>query len=226
MKKILFTLIMLITLSGCSNDELQLAKDVFDTGKNIMNQDGGSSSDSDISNEVKAKLEEENLASKQVEACNLSGGREANTVVDIGVGDREYYAATNENAQLVEVYAPELIIQNDKKEEVTSSGRYCRDEADVDGTEAADLDQGHIIADSLGGASNAYNITPQDSNLNRHGQQSDMEGEIRDALHAGKKVTEFSSLITYPNNRTQTPDHYEYTFKIDGKNHAYSFDNK
>ena len=37
-----------------------------------------------------------------------------------------------------------------------------------------------MIADSLGGVSNAYNITPQNSTLNRHGDQAYMEKAIRE----------------------------------------------
>ena len=66
-------------------------------------------------------------------------------------------------------------------------------EADVPGTERSYLDQGHVIADSLGGVSNAYNITPQDSTLNRHGDQAYMEKVIRDA----GGVTNFVAKISY-----------------------------
>lgn len=65
--------------------------------------------------------------------------------------------------------AEEILLQNDETEDVTSAGRYYHDEAKVPGVEHSDLDEGHVIADSLGGVSNAYNITPQDSILNRHG---------------------------------------------------------
>ena len=105
----------------------------------------------------------------------MSGYREPNVVVDIGYGDREYWAFTNEYGQLVRVIADEIILQDDSNEPVLSSGRYYSDEAKVPGVESDVLDEGHIIADSLGGVSNAYNITPQDSTLNRHGDQAYME---------------------------------------------------
>ena len=109
----------------------------------------------------------------------MSGYREANVVVDIGYGEREYWAFTNEYGQLVRVIADDIIIQDDSNEPVLSSGRYYSDEAKVPGVESDVLDEGHIIADSLGGVSNAYNITPQDSTLNRHGDQAYMERVIR-----------------------------------------------
>ena len=117
----------------------------------------------------------------EVDGGDLSGHREPNVVVDIGFGDREYWAFTNEYGQLVRVIADEIIIQDDNNEPVTSSGRYYSDEAKVPGVERDDLDEGHIIADSLGGVSNAYNITPQESTLNRHGDQAYMEDAIRKA---------------------------------------------
>lgn len=156
-----------------------------------------------------------------VDGGNLSGHREPNVVVDIGFGNREYYAFTNEYGQLVKVIAKEIILQDDSTEPVTSSGRYYQDEAKVPGVESRTLDEGHVIADSLGGVSNAYNITPQDSILNRHGDQAYMEKVIRDA----GGCTEFVAIITYPNTTTQIPSHYSYTYTINGNVINDEFDN-
>lgn len=156
-----------------------------------------------------------------VDGGNLSGHREPNVVVDIGFGDREYYAFTNEYGQLVKVIAKEIILQDDSTEPVTSSGRYYPDEAKVPGVESRTLDEGHVIADSLGGVSNAYNITPQNSILNRHGDQAYMEKVIRDA----GGCTEFVAIITYPNTTTQIPSHYSYTYTINGNVINDEFDN-
>ncbi len=158
----------------------------------------------------------------EVDGGDLSGNREANVVVDIGFGDREYYAFTNEYGQLVKVIAKEIILQDEKKEPVNSKGRYYDDEAKVPGVESKNLDEGHIIADSLGGVSNAYNITPQDSTLNRHGDQAYMEKVIRDA----GGCTDFVAIITYPNTKTQIPSHYSYTYTINGNVINDEFDNK
>lgn len=156
-----------------------------------------------------------------VDGGNLSGHREPNVVVDIGFGDREYYAFTNEYGQLVKVIAKEIILQDDSTEPVTSSGRYYPDEAKVPGVESRTLDEGHVIADSLGGVSNAYNITPQNSILNRHGDQAYMEKVIRDA----GGCTEFVAIITYPDTTTQIPSHYSYTYTINGNVINDEFDN-
>ena len=157
----------------------------------------------------------------KVDGGNTSGHREAKVVVDIGFGDREYWAFTNEYGQLVRVVADKITIQDDQNEPVTSSGRYYSDEAKVPGVERADLDEGHIIADSLGGVSNAYNITPQESTLNRHGDQAYMEKSIRDAGGA----TNFEAIITYPDTKTQIPSHYQYTYTLRGNKVVDEFDN-
>jgi hypothetical protein len=148
----------------------------------------------------------------EVDGGNLSGYRESKVVVDIGYGDREYWAFTNEYGQLVRVIANEIILQDDRTEPVLSTGRYYRDEAKVPGVENKYLDEGHVIADSLGGVSNAYNITPQESTLNRHGDQAYMEDAIRKAGGA----TNFEAIITYPNTETQIPSSYQYTYTLMG----------
>lgn len=157
----------------------------------------------------------------EVDGGDLSGHREPNVVVDIGYGDRKYWAFTNEYGQLVRVISDEIILQDDSKEPVLSSGRYYADEAKVPGVESDVLDEGHIIADSLGGVSNAYNITPQDSTLNRHGDQAYMEDVIRRAAGA----TNFEAIITYPNTKTQIPSSYQYTYTVKGNEIVDKFDN-
>lgn len=157
----------------------------------------------------------------EVDGGNLSGYRESNVVVNIGFGDREYWAFTNEYGQLVRVIADKIILQDDENEPVLSSGRYYADEAKVPGVESSILDEGHIIADSLGGVSNAYNITPQNSTLNRHGDQAYMEDAIRKADGA----TMFEAIITYPNTKTQIPSNYQYTYTLKGKKIVDKFDN-
>lgn len=157
----------------------------------------------------------------EVDGCDLSGHREPNVVVDVGYGDREYWAFTNEHGQLVRVIADEIILQDDSNEAVSSAGRYCSDEAKVPGVESDVLDEGHVIADSLGGVSNAYNITPQDSTLNRHGDQAYMEDAIRKAGGA----TDLEAIITYPNTETQIPSNYQYTYSLKGNVIIDTFDN-
>lgn len=156
-----------------------------------------------------------------VDGGDMSGSRKPNVRVDVGYGDREYWAFTNEYGQLIRVEAKNITLQNPNTEHVLSSGRYYSDEAKVPGTESQELDEGHVIADSLGGVSNAYNITPQDSILNRHGDQAYMEKVIRDA----GGCTDFVAVIQYPNTQTQIPNHYKFTYKIQGRTITDEFDN-
>lgn len=157
----------------------------------------------------------------EVDGGDLSGHREPNAAVQIGFGEREYWAFTNEHGQLVRVVAAEVVLQDDLTEPVLSSGRYYSDEAKVPGVESDILDEGHVLADSLGGVSNAYNITPQESTLNRHGDQAYMEDAIRKAGGA----TNFEAIITYPNTETQIPSSYQYTYTLMGNEIIDTFDN-
>ena len=103
------------------------------------------------SSEPQSSVSFDGYALIEVDGGNISGYRAANVVVDIGFGDREYWAYTNEYGQLVRVVAAEIILQDNATEPVNSEGRYYDDEAKVPGTENANLDEGHVIADSLGG---------------------------------------------------------------------------
>lgn len=156
-----------------------------------------------------------------VDGGDKSGYREPSVRVDIGFGDHEYWGFTNKYGQLVRVVADEITLQDDTTESVTSNGRYYSDEAKVPGVESSTLDKGHVIADSLGGVSNAYNITPQDSVMNRHGDQAYMEQTIRDAGGA----TNFEAIITYPDTETHIPSKYKYTYTVRGNNVVDEFEN-
>ncbi|WP_010280978.1 DNA/RNA non-specific endonuclease [Bacillus timonensis] len=223
----LILLLTAILIVGCTNVE-----DVSNTdGKAVSQEVTTKNSEKEKTTTVKQVVEETSTESKdqlfkdykliKVDGGDMSGYRESNVVVDIGYGEREYWAFTNEYGQLVRVVADEIILQDDRTESVTSSGRYYADEAKVPGVERADLDEGHIIADSLGGVSNAYNITPQDSTLNRHGDQAYLEDAIRKAGGA----TNFEAIITYPNTETQIPSSYQYTYTIMGNMIVDKFDN-
>jgi hypothetical protein len=232
MKKKLNYLILLITIIsmvGCTNVE-----DASDTDRETepqevttvnTNSEKEETNTTDVDVEETPSQQNNELFSGykliEVDGGDLSGYREPNVVVDIGYGEREYWAFTNEYGQLVRVIADEIILQDDLNEPVLSSGRYYSDEAKVPGVESDVLDEGHIIADSLGGVSNAYNITPQDITLNRHGDQAYMEEVIRSASGA----TDFEAIITYPNTETQIPSSYQYTYTLMGNKIIDKFDN-
>ena len=205
-----------ITASSSIKSSVEVASVAIDTKEGKENEEVYSDSivpsDTSESVETPSSVSHDGYTLIEVYGGELSGYRATNAVVDIGFGDREYWAYTNEYGQLVRVVAAEIILQDDATEPVNSQGRYYDDEAKVPGTENADLDEGHVIADSLGGVANAYNITPQDSVLNRHGDQAYME---RNIVQAGG-ATNFEALIMYPNTTTQVPSSYKYTYTING----------
>ena len=205
-----------IRASSSIKSSVEVASVVTDTKESKENEEVYSESvvpsDASESAEPQPSVSFDGYALIEVYGGELSGYRAANVVVDIGFGDREYWAYTNEFGQLVRVVAAEIILQDDATEPVNSNGRYYDDEANVSGTENSNLDQGHVIADSLGRVSNAYNITPQDSVLNRHGDQAYME---RNIVQAGG-ATNFEAIITYPDTTTQVPSSYKYTYTING----------
>ena len=205
-----------IRVSSSIKSSIEVASVTTDTKESTENDEVYSDSvvpsDAFESAELQSSVSFDGYTLIEVYGGDLSGYRAANVVVDIGFGDREYWAYTNEYGQLVRVVAAEIILQDDATEPVNSNGRYYDDEANVPGTENSNLDQGHVIADSLGGVANAYNITPQDSVLNRHGDQAYME---RNIVQAGG-ATNFEAIITYPDTTTQVPSYYKYTYTING----------
>nr|WP_235822090.1 DNA/RNA non-specific endonuclease [Gottfriedia luciferensis] len=217
---ILFTVISLSVFVGCgkiteqtSSNKVQSPTSESEPNKSVP-----------ISSEVTGTTGEFDYSKYtliEVNGGDMSGHRMSNVKVDVGFGKREYWAYTNDFGQLIRVEAKKITLQNSKTDHVLSTGRYYSDEANVPGTESPTLDKGHVIADSLGGVSNAYNITPQDSNLNRHGDQAYMEKVIRDA----GGCTDFVAVITYPNTKTQIPNHYKFTYKIQGRTITDEFDN-
>lgn len=239
-KNYLILLLMAVFLVGCTDAEDAASVEETETDvKEVSTVEEEKSSEEEVTPEVAEEpaAEEEPAVEEtpaepandlfagytpiEVDGGDLSGHREANVVVDIGFGDREYWAFTNEHGQLVRVVASEIVLQDDNTEPVTSAGRYYPDEAKVPGVESATLDEGHVIADSLGGVSNAYNITPQESTLNRYGDQAYMEDVIRKAGGA----VDFEAIITYPDTETQIPSHYQYTYTVNGNKVVDNYDN-
>lgn len=224
----LLTMIALIT-TGCSQNEtynedpnlVDQVVDVIDTADATQTKEEPQENKSAEVNSQEPDMVNYRLI--EVDGGDTSGFREPNVVVNIGHGNgREYWAYTNEHGQLVRVTAKEIILQDDETEDVSSSGRYYSAMADVPGVgEKYGMDRGHVLADSLGGVSNAYNITPQEATLNRHGDQAYMERNIREAGGA----TDFEAIITYPNTETQTPSKYKMTYTIRGNTVVDEFEN-
>ncbi|MGK7377277.1 DNA/RNA non-specific endonuclease [Planococcus sp. 1R117A] len=233
-KNYLIILLTAIFLAGCTDVEEAAVTDVETDTQEVASVETGKSSGKEepvptageepTAEETPTQSNDERFAGYElieVDGGDLSGTREPNVVVDIGYGDREYWAFTNEHGQLVRVIADEIVLQDESNEPVESSGRYYADEAKVPGVGRDELDEGHVIADSLGGVANAYNITPQDGTLNRHGDQAYLEEVIRSAGGA----TNFEAIITYPDTETQIPSRYQYTYTLKGTEIVETFDN-
>lgn len=223
MKKILpflLTILFLLDLTGCTNPNIDSSASL---ASGIAEQPGLSQKTNSLYQINGSQLTYQNQSYEilSVEGGDLSGTRKPNVAVDIGYGDRVYWGLTNEYSQLVYVLALSITLQDPTTEEVNQDGRYYNQEAAVPGTEEACLDQGHVIADSLGGVSNAYNITPQNSELNRHGDQAYMEKIIRDA----NGCEDFVATISYADHSTQIPCHYHYTYELLGESITDDFDN-
>jgi hypothetical protein len=232
---ILIALILSIIFTGCSDDiqanEIENPIEINLDEISIIDEEADESRGQEekieepITEKAPEDLPEDRFQGYriiEVDGGNTSGHREANVAVNIGFGDREYWAFTNEYGQLVRVVADEIILQDDINEPVNSNGGYFDRMADVPGVGAnTGYDRGHVIADSLGGVANAYNITPQDSVLNRHGDQAYMEKVIRDT----GGCTNFEAEITYPDTETQIPSKYKYTYVLFGNVIVDEFEN-
>lgn len=229
-KYVLSSLLSLALLTGCSTSESEVPLDKpIEMIEEIVGQNEASSkneifkdlTDTSQAPTVQVGPDTTNHKLIKVDGGDTSGFRQSNVVVNVGFGDREYWAYTNEHGQLVRVTAKEIILQDDSKEPV-KNGRYYSKMADVPGVGAdTGYDRGHVIADSLGGVANAYNITPQEATLNRHGDQAYMERNIREAGGA----TDFEAIITYPNAETQIPSKYKISYTIKGNKVVDEFEN-
>ena len=160
---VVFTILFISAVAGENETppDDKLVSTQIEDSLNLQNIEDEKENQSEIENkEEKSNTETEETVEKtasevtddifegyrliEVDGGNLSGYREPNVVVDIGFGDRKYYAFTNEYGQLVKVIAKEIILQS-TSEPLKSNGRYYLDEAKVPGTESTDLDEGHII---------------------------------------------------------------------------------
>ena len=127
---------------------------------------------------------------------------------------------TNSTGQLVEVIARDIIVQNDDTETVNDKGRYCDYLPFVPGA-GKGFDRGHVIADSLGGQSNVYNLAPQNATLNRYGDQAFIENQIRKAGGAA----DFHAVLTYPDSHSDVPSRYSIAYSLENTPRVRTFAN-
>ncbi len=152
----------------------------------------------------------------KVSACSYTTNRSPNVKVNIGAGNRDYYAYTNEYSQLAFISADTITLQNSETETGNEAGNYCDSPADV--AKNTNYTSTYIISDDLGGVSNAYNLIPAgiaQSNL------AAIEQEIID----NNGATEFRALLEYSNTETTIPTTIQISYKIDEALVEYQFNN-
>ena len=117
-----------VRVSSSTKSSIEVASVTTDTKESTENDEIYSesivSSEESESAETQSSVSHDDYALIEVYGGDLSGYRAANVVVDIGFGDREYWAYTNEYGQLVRVVAAEIILQDNATEPVNSEGRY------------------------------------------------------------------------------------------------------
>ena len=117
-----------ITASSSIKSSVEVASVAIDTKEGKENEEVYSDSivpsDTSESVETPSSVSHDGYTLIDVYGGELSGYRAATVVVDIGFGDREYWAYTNEHGQLVRVVAAEIILQDNATEPVNSEGRY------------------------------------------------------------------------------------------------------
>ncbi len=193
------------------------------------------------SNKHKIPLKYKNNKLSERDQQDLDGSREANVKVDVGFDDpyatRDYWGYTNKHEQLVFVEADKIIIQNDTLEAEWMEGgnRYSDGVAKVEESETWRMQKGHVIADSLGGTSTAYNVCPEDETLNTSinplSPQRDLETKIK---KNGEKYPDdptwaaaenFRATMYYTNKKTNTPSKYYVSFIMSDEFWEYTFSN-
>lgn len=152
----------------------------------------------------------------QVSACSYNVTRSPNAKVNIGLGDRKYYAYTNEYAQLAFISADQIIVQDESSEAVDESGQYCSEIAEVDGDTGTTPKT--VISDSLGAASNSYNVIPAAS------AYSGLES-IENEILASGGATDFRAYFTYPDSESNTPNLIDISYKLGSTLVEYQYNN-
>ncbi len=151
---------------------------------------------------------------KSVSTCSNGGGRQSNVKVDIGAGDRSYYAYTNEFAQITYIEADEIAVQDITKESVTNNGDYCDGIASVFGSDTSGMTAYRIIGDNIGGASNAYNVIA----TNKTGSLEQITNEI---LSYGS-ATDFKAILSYASTNSYAPSSISISYKLGKETKSYT----
>lgn len=152
----------------------------------------------------------------KVSTCSYNVSRKPNVKVNIGYGSRQYFAYTNEYGQLAYISADEIIVQDESTESVNDSGQYCDGPAQISGDSGTTAKT--VISDSLGAASNSYNVIPAG---NVYSGLESIENEIL----ANGGATEFKAYFTYDTTDSTTPHMISISYKIGSQLVEYNFNN-
>lgn len=84
-------------------------------------------------------------------------------------------------------------------------------------TTLANYDRGHLVAETLGGPNNFWNVVPMYQWFNRRGPYRKMELTLESSLSQGKQV-HFSATIKYGNSDGRIPSSFQVTLTQAGAN--------
>lgn len=158
-----------------------------------------------------------------IDPCDTNKKLSANAKVDIGYGNREYYAYTNENAQIMYITAKAIYPQNADIEAVENNGTYCAD-FELAASEG-DIKQTYLINPKYGGVSNSYNLTNQASSLDEMGDLYEVQRKIDYYIYHEQLIEDLEIQLIYLDTNTQVPSSYEISYSVEDKTYSYSINN-
>lgn len=92
------------------------------------------------------------------------------------------------------------------------------------GSERADDDRGHLIADEFNGSNGIENLVPMNSDLNRNGDYRNLEKEWEQALYDKKSVQ--VEIEPQYSDDSKRPESFIVGYTIDGEYYEKSFSNE
>ncbi len=220
---VLITSMLLIAIGGFMYDKKRNAIIFEHDSQTISKTDTKKYNKLNNKNKIPKKLKNNNEL--EFPQNNLDVYREPNSKVNVGFDangaiEREYWSYTNEYQQTEFLHADQIKPQDNELEKdfIDSEGRYfvVTDDGEITSDQSrpgviSGYDAGHIVADSLGGNSTTYNITPQISWLNQNGIVRQYETDI---LRNGGAY-DFNSRMYYYDDDSLIPNRYYVTYFID-----------
>lgn len=144
---------------------------------------------------------------------DLSEKKLPNVVVDIGFGERKYYAFTNEYGQVEKILADEVITKSSENNLYLEGEKYYREEETKVQLNNTNYVYSYLMPMSLGGQRNIYNISIQNDELSQYGPPA----YIRKTINSANGCSDFSIHMVYSDTLTDIPEGYIITYTINGK---------